>query len=473
MRIKSQSILLFSCFLIFIVVPSANSVASDKVGIFISGAQPGHYLQWNGKPVLLIGDSVTQGWMETGFNFDQKAYVDALASRGINLLMIWSYIGTNASYQRNDKRIAYNAPEIWPWVGSPDQKTFNLLRFNRKYFDRLKELVAYAENKNIVVLVTVHDGWTKSRFDGHPFNASLGNGPLTGKRQYVELHDYDNEMPLTFDPSWDRKQKNQYFQEQFCDKLISELNPYSNVIYEMFNEGEWYESNLRRKHEQHFLVFFKARTNNLLLTNTDHISGDDPHIDGKVDAVTLHGGWTGLFNDFQDGFIKTPVKPYLLSEQVPEWDGENITFRDIRRGIWEVALAGAGWVNQNNTSFGWDPNVAVALKASIREQAYNYAGYAARFFNNSGVKFWNMGPKAALCSTGICMAREGEEYVVYAPTGGTFSVDLSAASGKLVARWYNPRTGHFVSTISVNGKAKRSFQAPDGNDWVLHISKGR
>jgi hypothetical protein len=443
----------------------------NKVGILLAGAQPGHYLQWNGNPLLLIGDSVTQGWMECGNNFNQTAYVDALAARGMNLLMIWSYIGTNAKFQKNDSRIGYDAPEIWPWVGSPDQRNFDLTQFNQAYFDRLKNLVGYAGSRGVVVIITVHDGWTKGRFDQHPFNATLGNGPLTGNDQYVELADNANEMPKKFNPSWNRRQRNQYFQERFCHKLISELNSYSNVIYEIFNEGGWYQTGQRYHHEQHFLTFFRARCNNLLMSNSDFIFGDKPHNDSKVNVITFHGNWSGRFRDFERGFKRTPAKPYVLSEPVPGWDGNNVALDAIRRSLWEVAMAGAGWVNQNDPSFGWDPNAAVAEKSPLRDKAYDYAGHCARFFNNSGVNFSDMKPQGELSSTGICLAQTGLEYVVYAPYGGSFTVDLSAVSGILNVEWYNPRTGDFTMRTKTTGGSIVSFTAPDSNDWVLHIGR--
>ena len=103
----------------------------------------GHWLEFNGKKALLIGDSVTQGWMELGANFNQNAYVDALASRGINVLMLWSYIGITD--QVGDARIGYDAPEIWPWARAGN--TFDLGSSNGVYFDRLRALVQYAASK--------------------------------------------------------------------------------------------------------------------------------------------------------------------------------------------------------------------------------------------------------------------------------------------------------------------------------------
>ena len=62
---------------------AASAIAAGKISLYQGGEKAGHYLLWNDKPVLLIGDSVTQGWMEGGNNFNQTGYVDALASRGI------------------------------------------------------------------------------------------------------------------------------------------------------------------------------------------------------------------------------------------------------------------------------------------------------------------------------------------------------------------------------------------------------
>lgn len=72
-----------------------------------------------GQPILPIGDSVTHGWMEQGTDFDQRAYLDALAAQGLNAVLLWSYTATSAAAQRADRRVGYDSPEIWPWQGSP------------------------------------------------------------------------------------------------------------------------------------------------------------------------------------------------------------------------------------------------------------------------------------------------------------------------------------------------------------------
>jgi len=423
---------------------------------------------------MLIGDSVTQGWMESGADFDQTAYVRALARRGINLLMLWTYKGTTAAAQEKDARLGYDAPELWPWQGSTDQRTMDLFRLNDAYFTRLRALTQEAESAGIVVLITVHDGWAKTAFSGHPFNRDLGNGPLDDRHQYVELADYEHEMGEEPNPDWTRRERNQFFQERFCSRLIAELAGLPNVMYEMFNEGEWYDADLRRRHEEHFLRFFRARCRNVLLSNTDHIRGDEPHTDGLADVVSLHSmGWTGHFTKFQAGFQQTPPKPYLCSEPVPEFDGESPSMAQLRCSMWEAALAGAGWVNQNDASFGWNPRAAIASRSAARDEAYDAAGHCARFLNSGDVHFWDMAPHGELSDTGVCLARPGHEYLIYTPTGGPVRVDLSATgAARLQVRWHNPTSGELQTGEPVLGGAWASLEPPFSGDAVLHLVHG-
>jgi hypothetical protein len=439
-----------------------------------------HWLEFRGRPILPIGDSVTQGWMECGANFDHRAYCDALAARGMNVVLLWSYIATSAEAQRADPRIGYDAPEIWPWKGSPDERNFDLTAFNPAYFERLREFVQYADSKDIVVVITVQDGWPKTRFACHPFNTALGNGPLTDRRQFVELADYNQEIPARYNPDWTWQQKNQYFQERFADHLISELKDCSNVIFEMFNEGEWYDLEQRRRHEEHFLEFFRKRTAAPLMTNTDHIRSKDSAMrrHPAADILSFHKRpWTGHFVTFEEQFNTEPARVVFESEPVPSFGApdaapqEMVSLDVLRKAVWERALSGAGWVAQNDTSFGWDAKSTMAGQSDIRDHAYDQIGHAARFFNQSGIEFWKMKPDSKLASTGICLAEPGCTYVVYAPDGGEISVDLSATSGPVNVKWINPRTGAATQSQSTSGGERCSFKPPFDGDAVLCILK--
>jgi hypothetical protein len=62
---------------------------------------------------------------------------------------------------------------------------------------------------------------------------------------------------------------------------------------------------------------------------------------------------------------------------------------------------------------------------------------------------------------------------VYAPDGGTFTVDLSHATGRTMNyEWFDPATGKIISTGSVPGGSNRqSFQTPASiaDDAVLYV----
>ena len=446
-------------------------VGAEQAGGYIT--TEGQWLKFRGREILLVGDAVTQGWQELGMNFDQRAYIDALARRGINVLLLWSYIGIVD--QEGDPRIGYDAPAIWPWKRTGD--IFDLGKFNKAYFDRLRDLVDYANKKDIVVIITVHDGCPKTRFAGHPFNVQNG-GPLTDRAQYVELADYGKEMSLTFNPAWSRRQKHQYFLERFCDRLIQATADQPNVIFEIFNEGEWYDQADLRAFQVHFLDFFKSRTSHLTMVNDDHVGGEDFHAEPKADVISLHRPRWSLDTAAKDAFIhyasmfsRVPPKPYFFSETVPGYEGDVEKIDALMRLMWGTALGGAGVVVQNDTSFGFDPSAAINTEVKSRDMLLDRVGNLSRFFNDSGVNFATMIPNGRLASTGVVLARAGSEYVVYSQDGLIFTIDLSGSTNTFIARFYNPRTGIFRPKFSIKGGLASHFiTKPDAADWVLHLT---
>ncbi len=438
-------------------------------------AIPGsHWLEFRGKPFLPVGDSITQGWMELGENFDQHAYLDALARRGINAVLLWAYIGITD--QKADERIAYDAPEIWPWIRKDGR--FDLSRFNEAYFDRLRDFVRLADERNIVVVITVHDGWVKTRFQGHPFSRANG-GPLESRGQYVELHDGNQEMPRQFDAQWSRRQRHQYHLERFCARLIEATADGPNVMYEMFNEGEWYDENDLRAFQVHFLKFFEARTRRPLVVNDDHVGEPDFRHEPSADVISMHKPrWDDLppartfFDCYASHYHDKPVKPFLFGEPVPEYAGDASRHQGIVRMLWGTALGGAGVVVQNDASWGFDPRSALAANAAERDKVLDLEGHLARFVNASDLPFSRMLPEGRLSSTGICLAAPPDEYLVYAQDGTRFTVDLSAANHMFHVRWYDPSTGRSADGGGViGGNAAETFTPPRQADAVLRLAR--
>ena len=96
--------------------------------------------------------------------------------------------------------------------------------------------------------------------------------------------------------------------------------------------------------------------------------------------------------------------------------------------------------------------------------------YYSRKLNLAGVT-----PRHSLCSTGFCLAQTpsvGAEYLVYAPSGGSFTIDLSAMPGsrRLALEWFNPSTGATIAGKPIpSGSSSQSFTPPFSGDAVLYL----
>lgn len=426
----------------------------------------GRLIVVNDKATILVGDSVTQGWMELGSSFNQKQYIDALAERGINAVMIWSYIGIVDP--SSDERIGYDAKAISPWKKT--ESGFDLNKFNNSYFQRLGQLVRYACNKGIVVIITIHDGWTKTRFKGHPFNKQLG-GPLESKEQYVDFYDYNVEMPKTYNPSWNYKQKNQYFQERFTEKIVEAAAGNPNVIFEIFNEGEWYNKKKLDMYQDHFLKFIKKRTKALTMINDRPALKNLPY----CDIYSLHSpGWSkntnaeDSFNCYLKMYEQQPSKPLIFSEPVPEYRGDESMNKGLMRLMWGTALTGSGFLVQNDCSFGFDSHSKMASKRESRNKIFNMESICVKFINALNIE--KMRPSSELSNTGVCLAYPGHEYAVYMQERES-SVDLTDVKGDTQYRFYDPQTGAYTRWKRCESGKSVGFDSFSDDDRVLYIKK--
>ncbi len=121
------------------------------------------------------------------------------------------------------------------------------------------------------------------------------------------------------------------------------------------------------------------------------------------------------------------------------------------------------------------------------EPVWKYTWHARKFLEEN-LPFWEMEPMDPLLTgaatyqgtnnlvTGQVFAKAGEVYAVYVPVGDrTGTLDLSAAPGKFVQRWYNPRTGKFQGgSRTIQGGAAVPLGPPPkelSEDWAVLIKR--
>jgi len=105
------------------------------------------------------------------------------------------------------------------------------------------------------------------------------------------------------------------------------------------------------------------------------------------------------------------------------------------------------------------------------ENARATMGYIRRYAERMDLA--GMTPQGTLSSTGHALASASSahpEILVYAPSGGTFTVDLSKSSGRADVEWMNPTTGGRSRGADVSGGGTRSFTPPFEGDAVLYLN---
>jgi hypothetical protein len=175
------------------------------------------YLEFRGKPVVLVTSAEHYGAV-LNLDFDNVKYLDALARDGLNYTRLFTgaYREVPGSFgiERNclaPKPGRFLAP--WPEANG----RFDLARWNETYFTRLKDFVAEAGRRAIIVEVTMFTStYGKEQWAVHPFN--------TGEVQdFKKLNTLDNGGILAA-------------QEALVRRIVRELNAFDNVIFEIQNE---------------------------------------------------------------------------------------------------------------------------------------------------------------------------------------------------------------------------------------------
>ncbi len=228
--------LLLPLFLIGVVTASALAVEP----IALDRENP-HYFLFHGKPTVLITSGEHYGAVLNG-QFDYIPYLDELHSRGFNLTRTFSgaYREEPSSFNIEDNPLSPSVEKfVCPFAMSDTPGAaaggakFDLTRWNEAYFARLKDFVAQAGQRGVVVELSLFcamydDGlWKLSPLN--PANMVNPVEAVTRKDVYTTQHP-----------------KHLALQEALVRKIVGELKDADNVYFEICNEpyfgfvsGEW------------------------------------------------------------------------------------------------------------------------------------------------------------------------------------------------------------------------------------------
>ena len=191
-----------------------------------------HYFLWRGRPTVLITSGEHYGAL-INLDFDYRAYLAALSADRLNLTRVWagSYVETGGSFN-----IANNTLDpapgrfICPWARSETPgyadggNKFDLTRWDAAYFARLRDLVAEAGRRGVVVELNL--------FCPMYEESMWGVSPLNARNNVNGLGDIKRQEVLTLDRSGGLLA----VQEAMVRKIVGELKDFDNVYYEICNE---------------------------------------------------------------------------------------------------------------------------------------------------------------------------------------------------------------------------------------------
>ena len=395
--------------------------------------------------------------------FDYDAYLTFLESQNHNFFRLWVWeqakwvVEWPAPYYFNPMPYQRTGPGL-ALDGKPK---FDLTQFNQAFFDRMRQRVIEAGNRGMYVSVMLFNGWSVSYpkgfysaanpWIGHPFNLANNingiNGDVNNDNSGNETHTLINPQVLAV-------------QEAYVRKVIDTVNDLDNVLYEISNESdggshEW---------QYHLINYIKS------------YEATKP----KQHPVGMTVEWPNGDNSRLYQSSADWISPNGSLYNPPAANGSKVIISDTdhlcgicgdRVWVWQSFTRGQNpiFMDQYDDSYkldggGYDPNNPndVSLRANL---GYTRA-YAER------MNLVSMTPRSDLCSSQYCLANPaalGGEYLVYLPSGGNVTVNLTGTPGTVSVEWFRPSNGATTSGGTVAGGANRSFTAPFSGDAVLYL----
>jgi regulation of enolase protein 1 (concanavalin A-like superfamily) len=466
----------FAVVLFFVVILVPFSVRSNSNGLTngplrVSSANPRYFEDRNGKAILVTGSHTWGSMQDVGPSdppvpWNYAAYLDFLQRYNHNFFRLW--IWEQARYSEMGPE--WFSPTIYERTGPGNaldgKPKFDLNRFNPVFFDRLNSRVRDAQQRGIYVAIVLFDGWsvdpqkTANVWRGHPLNSANNINNINGDPNNDGNGSESHELAV---PAITELQK------AYIRRVIDTVNQYDNVLYEISNEShagskEWqyeliryikqYQQSKPNQHVVGMTVAYPNGSNDDLYNSpADWISPNGsindamfnpPVADGRKVVVADTDHFCGLCEQADDFWVWRSFTRGQHPILMDVYQQEGYTIPDTR------------WY-----SYDWE---------SVRRNM----GYARRYAERMDLK--NMVPRRTdVCSTDFCLVSNGganRELLVFAPTGGSFNVNLSGMSGQFDVEWFSPETGNTTTGSPVSGGGNRSFSTPFGGKSVLYLKSG-
>ncbi len=398
-----------------------------------------HYFLWRGQPTVLVTSGEHYGAVLNPA-FDYVTYLDTLQSDGLNLTRTFSGMYVEGWGPPWNTLNPPTGNYLCPWARSATPgyadggNKFNLDAWDAAYFSRLKDFVAKAGQRGVVVeLVLFCAMYGDAQWNLSPLK-STNNVNGVGTMAWNQVYDLGNAAMIAR-------------QDAMVAKIVTELNGYDNVYYEICNEpyfgnaGQaWHqhvadtiwntESGLPNRH----LIAHNIANGSTTVTNPiASVSVLNFHYSSPPDSVAQNYGLGRVIGFDESGFRGSGNDPY-------------------RKEAWDFIVAGGAVYDnldwsftdyaENGTSNDWDKSLGGGGPV-IRDQLRILKDFI------HGFDFVKMAPSNGVIVGGLpsgvparVLAEAGQQYAIYLNGGSQANLQVDLPAGAYGAEWVNTKTGN-------------------------------
>ena len=476
-----------------LVTFAARSYGSDPIQLHPANS---HYFLFNGQPTVLITSAEHYGAV-INKDFDYVTYLDALKSYGLNYTRIYP----GAMFEPQGKFLPGNTlgPRPWslivPWARSDQPgylfsgNKFDLDRWDPEYFARLKDFIAKAGERGIVVEICF-------------FNAQYSDTwPLS---PLYHENNIQGEGRCSFQDAQTLKCPDVVKREaDYVRKITQEVNAFDNVVLEICDEpalftpfeeaGPWVghlievaaeaEKHLPKKH--------------LIAQEVEGPVGGPIDFSGSSNLTVIVGQYVQAGGKDQMGGMKALDLEYRHNKPIEmnetyyyPLDYEDDKIADSRVEAWEFMVGGGASFNQLNGLFtaenptGNTPDNLRLLSGLKVLKDFIYGFDFVKMKQDK--KFIVSGVPAGAFCRGI--SEPGKQYALYLhhsvvmgrghgyraiPGAYVEHLELDLPAGTYQTDWVDPATGATVSSATIQHQGgTRSFISPQHSvDIALRIKR--
>lgn len=428
------------------------------------------------RAVYLAGSHIWQSFQDTGHRtesgtepppvFDFDAFLTLLQSNDHNFTRFWRWeLPKWTEEDTKRKQTEHSGPHPWmrtgPGLANDGKPRFDLTKFNDDYFERLRSRAKLAGERGIYVAVMLFECWgvqhVSNAWQHHPLagpnNVNGIEADVNGDGWGLESHSL-NETEIG--------RRIRALQEAYVFKVLTTLNDLDNVLYEIGNEGGSYTAPW-----QNYMVEFIRRSESGM--PKQHLAGITFY---HSRDIARRGTNEMLFESVAD---------WISPSKGPVANGSGFEFKENPPPNFQGKIIVAdtdhlGWNARRDHDWFWkqfcrghhtwylewayeSPTEAIAARKGIG-QTVNWS----RKINLAAME-----PSTDVASTRYCLSNAGNEYLVYQPGHGDFSVDLRDSIATFSVQWFAPMTESSQTDEEVRGGSVQSFTPPHNGPTVLHL----